>query len=224
MAIRKKLILALFSTALTVGWAVTSADTSWAQDANGGRGGDGGRGGAEAGVLRTGGISQREPSQGQAHAVPSSNYLDPGPAVQPHRGNLGHDDACSPGGRGARWCGHHGQTSPVRQLQFGLGGTGDGHADPDRLPSLEDDSRTRGKGGRVDDRGPGGWQSHRLRGKADAVLRPHCVGSLRHFQFVRNDGVWRSWRGNREECDEASVRLHLDGSTVDAKRGATAGN
>ena len=30
MAIRKKLILALFSTALTVGWAVASADMSWA--------------------------------------------------------------------------------------------------------------------------------------------------------------------------------------------------
>ena len=36
---RKKLILALFSTALTVGWAVTSADPSWAGggNANGGR-------------------------------------------------------------------------------------------------------------------------------------------------------------------------------------------
>ena len=103
-----------------------------------------------------------------------------------------------------------------------LGVAPDADGNPDRLPPLEHQSGARSQRTGVDDQRASGRQIDGLGRKADAVLRPQCVGSLRHFYLVNDSGVCRY--GNWQETEKAPVGLDRNRNPVDPQRGSATAN
>jgi hypothetical protein len=177
---------------------------------------------AEPSVLGPGRIGEGDAGQWKPDAVRSANDLNPSPAIETNRRNLGcyHDPASrirrGPGSR------QHRQARSVGKLQFSLSRGAHGETDADRLPAFEHRSRTWREGRGVDDKRSCGWDRQWLWGESDAVLGPHSVGSLRHFEVVDAGRLGLNW--NREPGQEAPVWLYVDDSTVYPKRGGSAAN